>query len=84
MRHTFGVIQKFSTNNFKWNGKRFVAEASECAFTGLLNRFELINPNTQKSQIFTLSKVDQDSTGEDTYGWWYRSVEGIELLVIND
>lgn len=45
------------------------------------------NPKTGVQVKMTRFKVDQDGSGEDTYGWWYRgSHKGklIKLLLIND
>jgi hypothetical protein len=45
------------------------------------------NPKTGVQIKMTRFKVDQDDSGEDTYGWWYRGThEGkiIQFLFIND
>lgn len=82
-------IQKFALNNvFSYNKstKTLSAEASDLGWPvgSRLNQFELINKKTGKSQIFNHFKTDKDSSGEDTYGWWFQSNEGIKVLIIND
>jgi len=43
----------------------------------------LRNPKTGNKVKFTLFKTDKDSTGEDTYGWWYQSENGnFKLLIV--
>lgn len=43
------------------------------------------NPKTGNKVVFTQFKKDMDSTGEDTYGYWYESLDKkFKLLLIND
>lgn len=47
----------------------------------------LRNPKTGVQIKMSRFKVDQDGSGEDTYGWWYHGSHGgkrIKLLLIND
>lgn len=45
----------------------------------------LRNPKTNNKMRFLRTKIDKDATGEDTYGWHYRSDNGkYTLLIIND
>jgi len=44
----------------------------------------LKNPKTGITKKFTFFKKDMDGSHEDTYGWWYKSDDGIKLLIIND
>ncbi len=44
----------------------------------------LVNPKTSGSKIFFLTSVDRDASGEDIYGWNYKSNDGYKLLIIND
>src|SRR5690606_34724801 len=79
-------LQKFSTSNFSYNKElnSFIAEASEVAFPGFLKNFILVNPKTKNQKTFTFVKSDKDSSGEDTYGWRYKTECGISALIIND
>jgi hypothetical protein len=42
------------------------------------------NPKTGNTKLFKHYKNDTDGSGEDVYGYRYKSSEGIELLIIND
>jgi hypothetical protein len=47
------------------------------------------NEKTGKQIKMTRFKVDQDGSGEDTYGWWYRGFNpengrSFKFLFIND
>ena len=42
------------------------------------------NPKTGNTKTFTHYGNDVDGSGEDVYGYKYRSQDGIELLIIND
>ena len=44
----------------------------------------VLSPKTGATKAFNHYKTDMDGTQEDTYGWRYRSDDGIELLIIND
>lgn len=81
------VRHDLSTQNLLWSpeSKTFSAEISE-----LPRDFELksslvvVNPKTRNTRTFNHYKTDMDATHEDTYGWRYRSDDGLELLIIND
>ena len=50
-----------------------------------MNVFVIRNLQTGKTKEFKYVKTDKDSTGEDTYGWWYKNEEkDLKLLIIND
>ncbi len=36
------------------------------------------------NKIFTQVSVDKDGSGEDIYGYNYKSLDGFKLLLIND
>lgn len=45
----------------------------------------LRNTKTQKTCTFQKTGADTDGSGEDIYGWRYRSLNGeLKLLLIND
>ena len=47
----------------------------------------LRNPKTGNEIMFIRDRIDMDATGEDTYGWHYRSADAkgeYSLLIIND
>lgn len=77
---------------FDYNENRniFVAEISELRykvkehFICGQDMINLVNPETGNSQAFKFSHRDEDGSGEDIYGWNYKSEEGIKLLIIND
>lgn len=79
-------IQKFTASGFSYNPKTqtFVAEASDIAWPGFLKSFEIHNPKTGGFGRFDFVKADKDASGEDTYGWRYKSQCGINCLIIND
>jgi len=65
--------------------KTFSFELSDLDLGAVSRLIILRNPKTNNQMRFTRFKVDQDGTGEDTYGWWYKSDDyQYKLLVIND
>lgn len=65
--------------------KTFSAEVSELPKRIRIgNSITVANPKTKAWREFKLYKTDMDGSGEDTYGWRYRSDDGLELLIIND
>jgi hypothetical protein len=61
-------------------------------FSGELSDLR-INPELQikvtviesgNNKIFTQVGVDKDGSGEDIYGYRYKSLDGFNLLLIND
>jgi hypothetical protein len=49
----------------------------------------VLNEKTGKQLKMTRFKIDQDGSGEDTYGWWYRGFNptngrSFKFLFIND
>lgn len=82
----------FTTDQFTWNAdsktfSRYISELREfCVSTHVANRkpVRITNPLTKKFQEFSFTHADMDGSQEDTYGWNFRSKEGINLLIIND
>ena len=78
-----------TTDQLHWQerNRTFVAEVSELDHFSAYktSTIILINPNTRKAEVFVLSKIDKDASGEDIYGWRYLNEEGtLEILIIND
>ena len=60
------------------------AEISELPGFNMGAALKILSPRTGVIKEFHLYKTDMDATQEDTYGWRFRSDDGIELLIIND
>lgn len=86
------MVVKISVGSFIYNKKsnNFTAEISELTkidkidINPGIDSIELTNPKTNKSQVFEFTHADKDGSDEDTYGWRYKSKEGVNLLIIND
>lgn len=81
---------QFKATNFDYNKKTncFVQEISilkhDFAIPGPPMEFKIINHKTKCSQLFKMVGIDKDGSNEDTYGWRYKSDQGINALIIND
>ena len=64
--------------------KTFSGYASDIQLESIDLQYVIYNPKTQMSQYFTQTHTDRDGSGEDIYGWNYKSHQGIKLLIIND
>ncbi len=71
-----------------------LSEISQCSNISKYANFkfgakiEVLNTANNSTILFECFKVDKDGSGEDTYGWQFRSVSGAQfpckLLVVND
>lgn len=80
-------MQALLTRDFDYNKSTntFVAEISELPFlTGIPKKFQLINPKTDGVRTFEMVGQDRDGSGEDIYGFRYKTSDNIHLLIIND
>ena len=48
------------------------------------NAIVVENTTSGNARRFEFVQKDTDGSGEDTYGWRYKSKDGIKLLIIND
>ena len=64
--------------------KTLSGEVSDLPPFEIKKELVVLSPKTGNTKTFMHYKTDMDSTQEDTYGWRYRSDDGIELLIIND
>jgi hypothetical protein len=74
------------TESFTFNKRTltFIAELSEIR-TGATRQVSLRNPKTGVEKLFILDRTDTDKSGEDVYGWHYKSEDGtMKMLLIND
>jgi hypothetical protein len=85
----FGVetidFDKKRLHNYDPKDKTFSMEISQTDLGTAPKILRIRNPKTNKSMDFTMYKRDMDSTGEDTYGYWYQSKDKqYKVLLIND
>jgi hypothetical protein len=80
------MITEFSTDQFTYSKETncFSAEISELRTDFIDPIIKLTNPKTGNSKTFNFTNRDLDASGEDCYGWNFRSTDGIRLLIIND
>jgi hypothetical protein len=80
------MIGELTTNKLTYNKKTktFSCYASECISGGIAESYSVTNPKTKESRLFNQTHVDTDGSGEDVYGWNYKTQCGIKLLIIND
>lgn len=73
-------------NKGDWNAKTktFSFYASDKKIIQVANHVTLISPSGQKA-VFKYISTDKDGSGEDVYGWNFKSLDGkYDLLIIND
>lgn len=77
-------MTEFKTSDFTYRpeSRTFVAEASDLGLDRIPTACRIVNPATGGARDFSFSHADTD--GEDTYGWNFRSADGIKALIIND
>lgn len=78
-----------NTNQFDWHKdtKCFCSEASDLGIGMAPEAFDLKSSRTGEIVRMVLSKIDRDATGEDIYGWHFKTAtesHDFTALIIND
>lgn len=78
-----------NTNQFTWSKdtKCFCSEASDLGIGRAPEAFDLKSARTGQIVRMVLFKTDYDATGEDIYGWHFKTATGshdFTALIIND
>ena len=73
------------SRDFNKKNNTFSFEMSDKDLNVVPIYINLRNPKTNNVIKFKQFRKDMDASGEDVYGYWYKSLDGkYKLLIIND